>query len=384
MEKHNFFSTIAFIPWNYDRSKPEVVSLVRDHPDRFSICVHGDNHDHKEFTDYKDKPLVDQVAAMKQSLARMEKFQSLTGISYDKVMVYPHSMAPEKTMEALKAYNYLATVNSSNVPMDRPSPSDPLFALRPVTVSFGDFASVLRYSVAVPIPTELIAVNEFLGNPLFFYCHHDMFVDGIDAFDGIADQVNKLEPDARWRGVGEIAKHLYLLKLRDGSSYDVHAFSSNFCLSNTSSKVSAFHIEKEENDVPEIASVSVEGEHVQYQLQDGELKLETSVPPGRVRCVSIGYKNDLSLASVSSSKDSVRVYLLRMASDFRDITLSGTTPGRMLTRFYYKHALTPKQVLAGAFAFIVFGTLLIWRLWSMVGRFFRMPSPTKSAEASHP
>ena len=68
MEKHNFHTTIAFIPWNYDRSEAQTVSLFRSHPDRFSICIHGDNHDHKEFEDLESKPLSVQVAALKQLL----------------------------------------------------------------------------------------------------------------------------------------------------------------------------------------------------------------------------------------------------------------------------------------------------------------------------
>ena len=89
MERHDFHTTIAFIPWNYDRSEAETVALFRSHPERFSICVHGDNHDHKEFDDFESKPLSLQITAIKQSLARMEKFQSLTGIPYDNVFVFP-------------------------------------------------------------------------------------------------------------------------------------------------------------------------------------------------------------------------------------------------------------------------------------------------------
>ena len=66
----------------------------------------------------------------------MEKFQALTGIRYDSVFVFPHSIGTESILEELKTYNFLATVNSSNVPMDRSQPSAPLFALRPVTLSF--------------------------------------------------------------------------------------------------------------------------------------------------------------------------------------------------------------------------------------------------------
>ena len=53
MEKADFHTTIAFIPWNYDRSEDEVAALFREHPDRFSVCIHGNNHDHREFYKYK-------------------------------------------------------------------------------------------------------------------------------------------------------------------------------------------------------------------------------------------------------------------------------------------------------------------------------------------
>jgi len=41
MRRHNFHTTIAFIPWNYDRSEPDVISLFRANSDRLSICIHG-------------------------------------------------------------------------------------------------------------------------------------------------------------------------------------------------------------------------------------------------------------------------------------------------------------------------------------------------------
>ena len=193
MEKHNFHTTIAFIPWNYDRSEHRGVSLFRNHPERFSICVHGDNHDHKEFEDLESKPLSLQTAALKQSLARMEKFQMLTGIPYDNVFVFPHSIGTESILEKLKTYNFLATVNSSNVP-DGPPAGRQLFFL-----TCGRSHSLSQIFQASPAMQRqcrnrngFLAINEFLDNPLFFYSHHDLFASGIGAFDGIADEVNEL------------------------------------------------------------------------------------------------------------------------------------------------------------------------------------------------
>ncbi len=47
MQKHRFHTTIAFIPWNFDRSEPDVVTLFREHPEHYSIAVHGDDHTHQ-------------------------------------------------------------------------------------------------------------------------------------------------------------------------------------------------------------------------------------------------------------------------------------------------------------------------------------------------
>ena len=73
---------------------------------------------------------------------------------------------------------------------------------------------------------------------------------GIEAFDGMADEVNRLQPDTRWRSVGDIVKHLYLVRLRDDSNYDVLAFSSSLDLNNTSGRNSVFYVQKQESDSP--------------------------------------------------------------------------------------------------------------------------------------
>jgi hypothetical protein len=368
MEGHDFHTTIAFIPWNYDRSEEEVVSLFRTHPERFSICIHGDNHDHKEFEDLGSKPLSLQVADLKQSLARMGKFQSLTGIPYDSVFVFPHSIGTESILEELKKYNFLATVNSSNVPMDRPKPSALSLVLRPVSLSFANFPSISRYSAAVPIPSAFLGINEFLDNPLLFYAHQDFFANGMGAFDHMADEVNKLEPDTRWRGLGEIVNHLYLVRLRDDSNYDVLTFSRSIDLENTSGRDLVFYVRKQETGSPVVASVNVDGRHVPFQLRGEYLDLGVPVPAGKARSVVIEYKNDLDLASISTSKTSLRVNLLRKISDYRDITLSKYYVGRVVTNYYYEHGVTPPVAVLCGCALVLFGLCGGWGLWRILKR----------------
>jgi len=144
MEKHKFHTTIAFIPWNFDRSRADVVQLLRDHREQYSISIHGNDHAHREFGDYKDHSLEAQKADIRQAVARMERFRTLTGIPYDRFMVFPHFVAPKDTFAALGQYDFLGTANSVHVPDGEEFPADPSFLLRPFTSHYGGFLSFFR------------------------------------------------------------------------------------------------------------------------------------------------------------------------------------------------------------------------------------------------
>jgi hypothetical protein len=361
MLRHRFHTTIAFIPWNYERSQPEVVALFKNHPAQYSIAVHGDNHDHKEFTDYKSKPLAGQIEDLKQALARMDRFSRLTGIAYDRVMIFPHSIAPEPTLAALKAYNFLATVNSTNTPEGTSETLTGVEALRPVTLKFGGFPSVLRYSTGIPVTAEWIAVNQFLGNPLFFYDHSALFANGIDAFDKVADAVNKREPATEWSNLGEIARHLYVVKERNDGDYDVLAFSSDVALGNPLRHAVRFHFEKEESGSQKIEAVTDNGSPVAYTQSQGKLSLVVTVAAGGTGHVVIAYANDLGLSPVNPGHDSLRVELLRRGSDFRDIYLAKAGPGLAFIRFYETHQISPARLIF--FVLVVVGVLLCLLLY---------------------
>lgn len=343
MEKHNFHTTIAFIPWNFDRSKPEVVSLFSDYPDRFSICIHGNNHDHREFYKYETKigdpwparPLTVQDSLIKQAIARMEKFRSLTNLPYDRVMVFPHGIAPEKTLGLLKKYNFLATANADNLPLGSEVPEDFLFFLRPITLQFGNFASLKRYT---PNRSQYaVAIDLFLDNPIFFFfSHQDIFKDGIDAFSNIAKMVNDIQPDIEWRSLGNIAQHMYLQKLRDDRDYDVRAFCSSLVLENTNQREAIFYLRKEESFSPPIKQLTVDGQSYPYDISGNEIVLKIPVQARESRHIVIEYENDLDIASIDVSKNDPRVNRLRKLSDFRDMTLSTNLFGRTFIHFYYE------------------------------------------------
>jgi hypothetical protein len=313
-----------------------VVSVFHEHPDRFSISVHGDNHDHQEFGPFSDKPVAGQIIDIKQALARMAAFQKLTGLTYDPVMVFPHKISPQATLAYLKRYNFWATFNGDNVPLDAVPPTDPNFALRPATLAFAHFPSVHRYSTEYPIPDWVLAMDAFLGNPMLFYCHESYFATGIGAFDHLADGVNHLAPDTEWRGLGYIAQHLYLERLRDDGNYDLELFSSSVSIKNSSGHDALFFVEKEEDGAVPF-KVMVDGQAQTYHLVGGWLRARIPVPAGATREVAFSYENDFDLAGTDISKPSLRINAIRYLSDFRDCTVSKTALGRRFIRSYFVH-----------------------------------------------
>jgi peptidoglycan/xylan/chitin deacetylase (PgdA/CDA1 family) len=338
MEKHNFHTTLAFIPWNFDRSEPEVVRLLHAYPARFSICVHGNDHVHREFGEYSRAPLQRQIADIKQGLARMERFRTLTGLPYDRFMVFPHAVAPEPTFAALKEYGFLGTANSGNVPLGVPFPSDPAFLLRTYTDAYANLLSLSRYSVQGNFPRVEIAIHSFLGNPLLFSGHEDLFANGIGSFDKIADLVNRLNPDTHWAGLGEIARRLHLVRLRQDGGMDVRMLTNEARLVNPTDRDAIFHVRTLEGCSPAPLSFTVDGARAAYECSGGSLELTLTIPARATRTLRAVYQAvDLSHQQVA--KTDLRAQVLRRISDFRDLYLSTSFWGLAIKRAYYSHQI---------------------------------------------
>jgi hypothetical protein len=168
---------------------------------------------------------------------------------------------------------------------------------------------------------------------MLFYIHQGFFASGITAFNKTADTVNRLEPGTRWRGLGYIAQHLYLEKLRDDGNYQIRAYSGTIRLHNDRQRDTTFFIEKDE-DFTLPLSVFVDGQPYAYQRVGSRLCLQLPVPAGMSREIAITYKNDFNLARIDIAKRSLRINAIRHLSDFRDDVVSQTRVGRWFIQSY--------------------------------------------------
>jgi hypothetical protein len=184
-----------------------------------------------------------------------------------------------------------------------------------------------------------VAINAFLGNPELFYIHQEYFEKGIGAFDSTADAVNRIQPGIRWRGLGEIVRHLYLLKMRDDGDFDVRLLTRNLQLVNPTDRRTTFHLLKA--DIPQGASPSVrlDGSSVALQESSGSVRFDVTLEPHEHRNVEVSYGANQEPVVTDISKKSLPINLDRYLSDFRDMQLSRNHFGRLLQDLYYKQGI---------------------------------------------
>jgi len=345
MDAFNFHTTIAFIPWNYDRSDPELVRLFRSRPDRFSICIHGNNHDHLEFGGYDRTPLNAQEDNIHQALARMDEFNRLTELAVDRVMIFPDEIAPPiPTLRALEGSGFEAAANADLVPLGSLRPPDPLFNLKAANADFTSFPLIRRHSAEVEVSKAQIAIDAFLENPLLFYAHHGIFSNGIQGFNSIAATVNRTQPDVHWTNLGSIVKHFYKERVRGDGNYDILAYSSNFILENKTNRHLVYYVEKPAHAMSSVQSVEVNGRPRPYELSGDTLRLTVQLDPGESTEVGIRYRGGAAPGTVDISKKGLKIMLLRRVSDFRDITMSRSQLGRAVTSIYYHRHLDDMEL----------------------------------------
>jgi len=369
MNKANYHTTIGFIPWNFDRDhEKQVIDLFKQNPNRYSLSVHGNNHDHREFYKYKTekddpwvaKPLELQEKNIRQAISRMEQFRIKTGLNYDPVFIFPHQIAPEQTLGLLKKYNFIATFNGGNIPLESNDPIDPLFYFRATRLDFANFPSVNRYDVS-NYEEPQIALNLFLGNPILFFEHIILFADGIDSFNKKAAMVNRLQPNIKWASLGEIARHLYLQRKINENTYQIQMLSSSIQLENKQNIPITYQLKKIETTLPQM--VKNNGQPLEYTYQNNELLMTVVLQPQQTTQIDIAYSNDLNVKEEDISKPHFKINFLRWISDFRDITFSNNFIGQYFIRSYYGSNAYQggfKGLILMGFGGLVFIILIIW------------------------
>jgi hypothetical protein len=228
MDRSEFTTTIAFIPWNYRRTRKSTARLIRERFDRFSICIHGCDHTAGEFASTDVKQLNTQTRLATQ---RMRDHEQRTGVPYTAVMVFPQGKFSTASLGLLKSHGYLAAVNSSLVPADLGEAHGLTVAdlIAPAISKYYSFPLFMR---RYPGEVADFALDLFLGKPVLLVEHHNYFKDGYDAVREFITQINSLSKKLQWTSLRELLNNTYLQKKISQDALECKIFTNHQIIRN--------------------------------------------------------------------------------------------------------------------------------------------------------
>jgi hypothetical protein len=319
MEKHNFSTTVAFIPWNCRRTNSRTVDLFQQRPDRLSICVHGSDHTGGELA-IRSTPRLNCI--IKTAEQRMKLLHQRTALDHSRVMVFPQGAFSPETGRALKLNGFLAAVNTEVAPCNGAKNETTIADLWDVAImKYGTFPIYTRRYLNHGI--ENMAFDGLLGKPCFLVAHHDVFREhGRDLVEFIA-QLNALKWNLRWRPLGEAIRYSYKAQHQGDASSVVQMFAEQLILENSSGEPRDILFVKEESDGDCVRAVTVNQTPVAFRYEGNYLAWDAKLRPRELADVRIAYSNNLDLVPTNNKLGyRTKAALRRYLSEVRDNYLS--------------------------------------------------------------
>jgi hypothetical protein len=284
MKRHNFSTNVAFIPWNWRRSAPEVVQLFRENPEHYSLSVHGCDHTRAEFGSSDRQRLYWKA---QQAIERMTQHESITGISHDRVMVFPQGIFSEAAMDVLRRTGLIASVNNDVISAD-PHP-------RAITVSDVWDIAVMRYSF--PLFTrrypwegiENFAFDALLGKPAIAVIHHDYCNDHCARLVDFVQRLNALHRAPTWRNLGEVVRRSCRQREVFPGAVEVEMYGTELRIENRSDQAKHFLIRRRDHEASAIQQICVGAQGISWKPVNGHIELEIELNPGENQLIQIRF-----------------------------------------------------------------------------------------------
>ena len=286
MEQVNFSTSIAFIPWNWNRSSRRTVRLFQENPGRYSLSVHGCDHTGGE---YGDRSVSRLSWRSKLAMERMARHQKKTGLAHDRVMVFPQGVFSAAAMTALKHNDFIGTVNSEVFSADAPPPPISVGDYwNPAVMNFSDFPIFTRrYPWA---GAENFAFDILLGKPCLVVVHQNDCHDDYRHVTGCIARLNQLNARLRWTNLAEVVRRSFRQREISPGVVAVEIFGSEARLENLSATKKMFRVFKREADSKNIQSVRVDGREIKWTAKEKGFSFEIGLNPGENRTVSVAFK----------------------------------------------------------------------------------------------
>lgn len=317
MQRVPYGTSIAFIPWNYRRSRQAVANLFLKNTSRLSLCVHGCDHTNREF-DCDDENHLIQKANL--ALHRMRQHHETSGVPYEKIMVFPQGVFSVAAIRVLRKSGYLAVVNSTCYP-GKSGGTFPLGdLLLPAMCRFHGFPIFPRRDATRIFD---IAVDLFLGKAGFVVEHHEFVQEGYHKWEDFAGQINSLDDHLVWPTLVETITESCLQKVAGENRLEIRFFTHTFRWHNQSERPVHTHLSKFDPEPALIKEIRVNGQVLPFQVNQSFIHLDILVAPKAVIEVEVLDKETPSILPLTTSIGYMaRTGLRRYLSEFRDNRLA--------------------------------------------------------------
>jgi hypothetical protein len=313
MKRHDFCTTIAFIPWNWYRTNPRTADLFRKNCDRYALAVHGCDHTSWEFGTAALPLLNHKVKAARH---RADRHLRRTGIRISPIMVFPQGVFSPEAAYVLKHNNFIAAVNTE---------VNPLASATGTLVRELWNVAILQYS-SFPVFTrrymshglENFAFDVFLGKPCLLVAHHEVFRDDGRELTAFVDSLNSLKGGLGWGSLEKVIAASYgRCEYRNGPAC-VRMFANDMIL-DAPTQAETVLVEKTEFDPTAVARVICDGREIEWTWQRGRIQFSVATVQQLPVVVRVEYADPFGESTArEGTKYRIEVRARRYLSEIRD------------------------------------------------------------------
>lgn len=315
MLRHGFSTTIAFIPWNWRRTRSRTAHMFLQHPQKLSIVVHGNDHTSGEFG-------VNSVDAharkIRTATHRMRAHEKRARVPWTPVMVFPQGIFSTQALPALKAANFVAAVNTNINAAGTGRVTTTREAWGTAVMSFSSFPIFTRRYMDHGV--ENFAFDMLLGKPCILVVHHDAFSAGARSLLAFLAELRALNGSLEWRPLHDTVVRSYRMRPGDGDSCAVQMVANELIVTNESCEPVTYRFSKREaGGADALASVTVDGVPITWNCSEDALRFEARIAAGQSSVVRVEYKSSTDEGlQVESAYYHLKCAVRRILSEVRD------------------------------------------------------------------
>ena len=314
MERHDFSSNIAFIPWNWKRSDSDTASLFKSNPGRLSLSIHGCDHTAGEFGNTSSEQLRSLIAT---ALERMEAHEKLTGLTHGQIMVFPQGIFSEPAMRELKQANFVAAVNTEVICAGESGQVLRISDVWDVAVRrYADFPLYTRRYPGQSV--ENFAFDLQLGKPCLIVIHHDDCRNNCHDLMKFVERLNALRPRIVWRNLGDVLRRSYRRRTIDLSVEEIEMYAAEIVIENVSPNAKTFRVKRREAEPMSVAEVHCGSQSIRWDVVTNYLHFEVVLPPGGSTTVRIRHASPQGSEQNGRAHSGFKTALRRFLCEMRD------------------------------------------------------------------